>query len=66
MNLEYHSIITDKSQGKVGVAGVMIPRPSHVIYHWLKFHISMNFRKIHHWQNKEEERRGEGREEYGS
>ena len=56
MNLEHHGIITDKSQGKVGEAGVMMPSPSQVIDHRLIFHISMDFRQIHHWQNKEEER----------
>ena len=63
MNLEHHGIITDKSQGKVGAAGVMMPSPSQVIDHRLIFHISMDFRQIHHWQNKEEERIGEEREE---
>jgi len=67
MNLEHHDIIIDKSQGKVGAAGVMMPSPSQVIDHQLLFHIIyMDFRQIHHWQNKGKERRGEGREEYGS
>jgi len=28
LNLEHHNIITDKSQGKVGAAGVMMLSPS--------------------------------------
>ena len=63
MNLEHYGIITNKSQGKVGAAVVMMPSPSQVIDHQLISHIIYGFRQIHHWQNKEEERIGEKREE---
>jgi hypothetical protein len=43
MNLEHHSIITDKSQDKVGAAGVMMLSPSQVIDHQLIFHIIYGF-----------------------